>query len=138
MPTTPAIALDECLAALRAAEPARMESAFRIARAPSSPLLVSSEDVPYLLLSRADLAWFNLSDDATRLVLRVDGETSVDSLTRALALDFDKVCGLLSNLADQEIHRVRRTRLRPSGRPALAQPQCRVRVITGGRSWTSG
>jgi hypothetical protein len=57
---------EECLAALRAAEPARTESAARLQttstppsgtfrRQPSSPALLSGEDVPYLLLSRADL-----------------------------------------------------------------------------------
>jgi len=103
MPTTPGIALEECLAALRATEPAHIESAFRIARAPSAPVLVSSADVPYLLLSRADLAWFDLSDDASRLVLRIDGVSDVEELAGALGSSLDTVCSLLEELTEQEI-----------------------------------
>jgi hypothetical protein len=105
MPTSPAVDLAECLAALDQAGATlpRPESGFRLARAPSAPLLVSSVDVPYLLVSRIDLEWFALEEAAARLVLRVDGRTSVEDIAESAGVPFDRACSVLGELAEREV-----------------------------------
>ncbi len=42
--------------------------------------IVDIERIPTLVIPRIELAWFELGDVAVRLVLRIDGETSVRSI----------------------------------------------------------
>ncbi len=78
-------------------------SGFRIARAPSAPTLVSGEDSPYLLVSRADLEWFELDDETARVLLRIDGVKSVDDLVATTGVSFQRVAVILTGLANQAI-----------------------------------
>jgi hypothetical protein len=107
MPTTPAIDLEACRAAMRQAPLPTPHSGFRIMRAPSAPTLVSPGDAPYLLISRADVEWFELDDETTRVLLRVDGVRTVDDLSAATGLTFDRVAVILTGLANQAIVNLR-------------------------------
>jgi hypothetical protein len=103
LPTTPAIDLEACRAAMREAPLPTPHSGFRIARAPSAPTLVSGEDSPYLLVSRADLEWFELDDETARVLLRIDGVKSVEDLVAATGVSFERVAVILTGLANQAI-----------------------------------
>jgi hypothetical protein len=103
LPTTPAIDLEACRAAMREAALPTPHSGFRIARAPSAPTLVSGEDSPYLLVSRADLEWFDLDDETARVLLRIDGVKSVDDLVATTGVSFQRVAVILTGLANQAI-----------------------------------
>jgi len=107
LPTTPAIDLEACRAAMRDAALPTPQSGFRIARAPSAPSLVSGDDSPYLLVSRADLEWFELDDETARVLLRIDGVKTVDELVAATALSFARVAFILTGLANQAIVNLR-------------------------------
>jgi hypothetical protein len=107
LPTTPAIDLEACRAAMLEAPLPTPHSGFRIARAPSAPTLVSGDDSPYLLVSRADLEWFELDDETTRVLLRIDGAKTVDELREATGLTFERVATILTVLANQAIVNVR-------------------------------
>jgi hypothetical protein len=107
LPTTPAINLDSCRAALREAPLPTPHSGFRIARAPSAPAFVSGDDAPYLLVSRADLEWFDLDDETAKVLLRIDGVKTVDELAAATDVSFERVAVILTWLANQAIVSVR-------------------------------
>jgi hypothetical protein len=82
-------------------------SGFRIARAPSAPSIVSDDDSPYLLVSRADLEWFELDDETARVLLNIDGVKTVDELRAATGVSFERLASILTGLANQAIVNVR-------------------------------
>jgi len=107
LPTTPAIDLEACRAAMREAPLPTPHSGFRIARAPSAPSIVSDDDSPYLLVSRADLEWFELDDETARVLLNIDGVKTVDELRAATGVSFERLASILTGLATQAIVNVR-------------------------------
>jgi len=109
LPTTPAIDLEECRAALaRAAStasdagPQKTTSGFRM-RAVSAPVLVSSEDRPYLLMSRTDLEWFDFDDATTRVLLRIDGAATVEELVELTGIAFERLSAVIAELVTREV-----------------------------------
>jgi hypothetical protein len=63
----------------------------------------SSDCVPWLIVSREDLAWFDFSD-LTRAVLdRVDGRKTVRALVQGTGLQRDAVMRALRELCEQHV-----------------------------------
>lgn len=94
MPTTPVLHLEECVAAI---------SAFRIVGARKSLIAVSDEDAPALVMSRERLPWSSLADDEVRLLLRVDGVTTIRAMAGDAGMHMDTACLTIGDLAERGV-----------------------------------
>ena len=60
--------------------------------------IIDVDRIPVLAASRTEMSWLDLGDEAVRLVLRIDGETTVRALVEQMSCSRDEVAVILGTL----------------------------------------
>ena len=60
--------------------------------------IIDVDRIPVLASSRTEMSWLELGDEAVRLVLRIDGETTVRALVEQMSCPRDEVAVILGTL----------------------------------------
>lgn len=63
----------------------------------------SPEAVPVVAVSKEDLSWFELDEDAHAILAMVDGRTTIEEIVRAVAMEPERAIEVLKELDRQRV-----------------------------------